>query len=111
MAIVIQAKSSSGGSYDVHFDREPLRVFCECRAGVNRQLCKHKRAFINGDESMLADRNQANELRTVTEWLQGSEIVAAEADLTRVEAEKARIAREEKKLKSRLAALLDGGAG
>jgi hypothetical protein len=60
---------------------------------------------------MLADPLQADDLRTLGEWLRGSRILSAEAELARIEAEKDRIVREEKKARDRLTTLLDGRGG
>jgi hypothetical protein len=69
--IRLKAKSSSGGAYDVIFQNKGglLVVFCSCKAGIYGNLCKHKTRLLNGDESMLYNRDDASALREVREWV------------------------------------------
>ena len=67
MKTTLLAKSSSGEPYTVEFATEEsrLRIFCHCQAGVLHRMCKHKKAFIEGDVSMLFDANQAELLAQI----------------------------------------------
>jgi hypothetical protein len=69
--IRLKAKSSSGGAYDVTFQKKGglLVVFCSCKAGIYGNLCKHRTRLLNGDESMLYNRDDASALREVREWV------------------------------------------
>jgi hypothetical protein len=66
------AKSSHGEPYKVEFSAEGdgLRIFCHCQAGVLHRMCKHKRAFIEGDIKMLFDPAQAALLSEIRSWPQ-----------------------------------------
>ena len=67
MNLTLKAKSSSGSFYDVYFRQvdEGLTVHCDCPAGEWGKFCKHKWQFLNGDESMLFDLSQSNDLKTI----------------------------------------------
>jgi hypothetical protein len=72
--IILKAKSSSGGTYDVKFRKEGnlLVVSCPCKAGIYGNMCKHKTLLLNGDESILHNRDDAPALREVREWVNQS---------------------------------------
>lgn len=71
MNITLLAKSSSGGAYEVYFtlEKDTLSVQCTCRAGMFHKLCKHKRALITGDKSMLYDSSQEDDFAKIQEWV------------------------------------------
>jgi hypothetical protein len=106
MKTILQAKSSSGGSYDVEFQvvDNSVRVFCHCQAGVLQQMCKHKLALINGDASMLFDARQSEDLAATRAWPEFSDLKARTGDyeskLKQIEAAKRQIAKEEKEIKA-----------
>jgi hypothetical protein len=83
MEIILLAKSSSGDSYPVHFRAAATGVtaFCTCQAGVNRMLCKHVRALIEGDQRMLYDPAQAAHLSEVARWCEDSGMLTILAQL------------------------------
>ena len=74
--ITILAKSSSkkGVHYSVNFlfDEDRLFVSCDCPAGRFRKFCKHKLAFIRGNDSYLYDEGQRDDLNKVADWVQKS---------------------------------------
>jgi hypothetical protein len=75
--IELLAKSSSSDTpYTVrcYLEENKMSVFCSCRAGENRMLCKHVRKIIAGDDSILYDRNQKNELEEISDHLQKTQI-------------------------------------
>jgi len=75
--IEILAKSSSSDTPYVvrcYFEENKISVFCSCRAGDNRILCKHVRRIIAGDDSILYDINQKNELEKISNHLQKTQI-------------------------------------
>jgi hypothetical protein len=71
MKVTLAAISSSGnGTYSVDFltnDEGKLSVFCDCPAGEWGKFCKHKWRLLHGDESMLADQTQIDDLQKVAE--------------------------------------------
>jgi uncharacterized Zn finger protein len=75
--IEILAKSSSSDTpYNIscYLEENKISVFCSCPAGDNRLLCKHVRKIIAGDDSILYDRNQKNELEKISNHLQKTQI-------------------------------------
>ena len=58
--ISLKVKSSSGEPYDVdiNFSDNRYMVFCNCQAGVYGKRCKHKTSVLDGDFSMLYDKNE-----------------------------------------------------
>ena len=75
--IEILAKSSSSDTpYTVrcYFEENKISVFCSCPAGDNRKLCKHVKQVIAGDDSILYDKNQKNELEEISNHLQKTQI-------------------------------------
>jgi len=78
MNITILAKSSSqpGTPYSVNFiiDDGKLHVYCSCPAGIYGQLCKHKTAFIEGDNNMLYDISQQGLLADIFSTIKASSL-------------------------------------
>lgn len=76
MKATLLAKSSHGEPYKVEFSTEDnsLRIFCHCQAGVLHRMCKHKRAFIEGDAQMLFDPAQAALLSEIRSWPQFQDV-------------------------------------
>lgn len=112
MKISIAAKGSSGVPYAVDFTLDDSRLAgrCNCKAGVHRQLCKHKTELLAGDASRLYDPEDTAQL----EYLQA--LIAKAPEIKSVAAEIAaseRIIREEqarlKKIKKQFAKRLDDG--
>jgi hypothetical protein len=94
--IHLLANSSSSDPYSVAFEVTPqgITAVCTCQAGMNRQLCKHLRAFISGDARMLFDPSQAPALQEVTRWCQAAGIPALFDEMDR-ELEKIAVAKKE----------------
>ncbi len=76
MDVTIFAKSSSQpkSPYNVNFIVVDgmLRIHCSCPAGIYGQLCKHKTAFIEGDNKMLYDISQKEILTDIISIIQAS---------------------------------------
>ena len=115
MKVTLQARSSSGGSYDVEFQmvENSVRVFCHCQAGILQQMCKHKFALIQGDASMLFDPRQTALLTEVRAWPQFSRLMARAEEYKRaleeIEVAKSQLTQQEKQLKARFARALARG--
>jgi hypothetical protein len=75
--ITLLAKSSSSTTpYKIEFiaDGPSVRVYCHCKAGVQRWMCKHKLALILGDSTMLFDPGQTELLSQIQSWPQYSDL-------------------------------------
>jgi uncharacterized Zn finger protein len=86
--IEILAKSSSSDTpYTVkcYLEKNKISVFCSCPAGDNRKLCKHVRQIITGDDSILYDRNQKNELEAIRNHLTETAIPLLLSELEKYE--------------------------
>lgn len=73
--ITFQAKSSSGDCYNVviRITDKSVSIICHCQAGLLTQFCKHAKAIIDGDESILFDQSQANILSDFQSYLTTSQ--------------------------------------
>ena len=109
--IILKAKSSSGGTYDVIFQNKGglLVVFCSCKAGIYGNICKHKTQLLNGDESMLYNRNDVTALREIIEWIGKSSYkeLLEEYDILKSQIEDAK--GKERKFRNRLEKMLAEG--
>ena len=101
MKITLKAKSSSGEPYDVDFlsEKGALQAHCTCKAGIMRTACKHRLAFLKGDQKMLADPSQADQLATVVQWANQAGFPALLQQLADAEAQVSRAQRDVKKMK------------
>lgn len=108
MKAVLLAKSSHGEPYKVEFsaDNNSLKIFCHCQAGVLHRMCKHKRAFIEGDVGMLFDPAQASILSEIRSWPQFQSVQehldAYLKQLTEIEKAKGELDKKEKQIKAAL---------
>ena len=86
--IVISAKSSSSDTpyiVECYLEENTVSVFCSCPAGENQMLCKHVRQILAGDDSILYDRNQKNELEKISNHLQKTQIPSLALELKKSE--------------------------
>lgn len=81
--IEILAKSSSGNPYKVLFtiEENSISAFCSCPAGIHRKLCKHITRIMNGEDSILFDSNQKQELAKIVSLLRNTKIPSLISDL------------------------------
>jgi hypothetical protein len=88
MTIVVMARSSSQPEpYSVTFstDDKLLAIRCACPAGELSQLCKHKLALLQGDESILFDSSQRDQLTTALGWVRSTSIPSLLDELKQAE--------------------------
>jgi hypothetical protein len=103
MEIQFRVQGSSTEPYLVTFirDAEGLIATCTCAAGSMGQHCKHRLAILTGDATSLVSDN-GTEIATVTEWLVGSALSVALAELEaaeqQLEAAKRAVASAKKRL-------------
>lgn len=121
--LVFHVVSSSGnGGYTVSFDYSPrngaLSVSCDCPAGIHGQLCKHKLALIDGDDSVYDPKMEdggfpPDKWATAMTWVKESGldklVLAFQERLKTLEAKKRRLQTQVKNEKARLARMLSEG--
>ncbi len=103
--IEILAKSSSSDTpYTArcYLEENKISIFCSCPAGDNRKLCKHVRQIISGDDSILYDRNQKNELEVIRNHLPETAIPLLLSELEKSESLLEETKRNVKKAKKKL---------
>ena len=71
---IIKVISSSGEPYDVHveFSDNKFKVHCNCPAGIFGKLCKHKTGLLDGDSSLLFNKNDYEILEQIHEVVKKS---------------------------------------
>lgn len=109
--IILKAISSSGEPYDVNFDLldNKLAVFCNCPAGMYGKLCKHKTKFLDGDLSMLFDKNDQERLEQVHEMVKKSKYTEVISSYNTIKKEIENAQKKEKKLKEQIEHVLKTG--
>lgn len=94
-------KGSSPEPYELTFikDGDSLTAICTCPAGTYGNFCKHRIAILDGD-SRAVTSNNADKVEQVVEWLPGTDVAAALAQLRAAEKEgvKTAIVNAKKKL-------------
>ena len=101
--LTLHVKGSSADPYELIFikDGDHLTALCDCPAGTFSNLCKHRVAILDGDAAAVVD-DDAGKVSTVVEWLLGTDVELALAELREVEAQantsKSEIADAKKKL-------------
>ena len=82
-------QGSSEEAYEVTFSglaSNNMSVFCTCQAGKHRLICKHKINILRGSaENVLS--NNADEIKTLQEWLKGTALEREIAEMDRLEIE------------------------
>lgn len=89
--------------YTVQFLRfgDSVKASCTCKAGRNRQLCKHRLAILDGDLKAVVSEN-LEEVADVATWIAGSQLAPIIAEVNRLEIEKRAIEQKLKSSKRRL---------
>ncbi len=79
-------KGSSAEPYELTFikDGDSLTALCTCPAGQYGNYCKHRMAILDGDGRAIVGDN-ANQVATISDWLQGTDVAAALAEFRRIE--------------------------
>ena len=68
-----------------YIDGDVISAFCSCPAGEHRKLCKHVMQIINGDDSILYDRNQKAIFDQICSHLQETTIPSLLSELSKSE--------------------------
>ena len=87
--LTLQVKGSSPDPYELTFikDGDSLTALCNCPAGTFGNLCKHRVAILDGDNSAVIE-DDVGKTGTVVAWLVGTDVESALAELREVEANK-----------------------
>jgi hypothetical protein len=102
MDIILYAKSSDGGFYELFFSFEQTAVSakCNCRAGIFGKLCKHKLTLLSGDDSLLHDKSNIEDFNKLNELIQQTNLPQLTSQLLTIRSIIETEQREEKKIKS-----------
>ena len=101
MELKLKAESSNGESYYIisclSNDNGLVTVHCNCQAGMLGKHCKHKKRLLCGDESLLFDSSQVDDLRTLNLVATQRGIVAHYEKLSSLESQLDGLTKEQKK--------------
>lgn len=74
----IKVKSSSSPDiiYNVDFDVEldKIKIECDCKAGINKVLCKHRLDLIDGDVTNLVNKQDSEKVHKILSILDRNKI-------------------------------------
>ena len=84
--ITFLVRGSAPKPYEVIFikDGDSLTAICDCPAGQFSNVCKHRRSILEGNFDAITSEN-ANLAPKVIEWLAGTDVEAALAELRHAE--------------------------
>ena len=111
--VALLVRSSSGnGPYHVSVELCDRKVtaICDCQAGQHGLHCKHQRAVVKGDKSILHDMAQYPDLTRASDLLSRSQIKFALEDVEAAEDVVEKAKKELKNLRARLGRLMTQGA-
>lgn len=79
-------QGSTPAPYEVTFikDGDSLTAVCTCPAGEFGNFCKHRISILDGKSTAITSEN-AGQVRLVQEWLPGTDVEAALAELRTAE--------------------------
>lgn len=84
--LTISVKGSSADPYEVTFikDGDSLTALCSCPAGQYGNFCKHRISILDGNSKAIVSDN-ADQVSTVLQWLQGTDVAAALSEFRELE--------------------------
>lgn len=87
--LTFRVKGSSAEPYEITFikDGDSLTALCSCPAGQYGNFCKHRIAILDGNSTAIVGDN-ADQVAVVQDWLAGTDVAAALAELRAVEQSK-----------------------
>ncbi len=106
--LVFRIKGSSADPYEVTFikDGVSLTALCTCPAGTFGNLCKHRVMILDGKFEAITSEN-SDLAPKVAEWLTGTDVEAALAELRNAERLKEHSKDEIMALKKKLAKVMN----
>jgi hypothetical protein len=86
--IIFAVQGSAAQPYQVKFQHHAGRVAasCTCPAGIFQDICKHRVMILNGITKGIVSDNTAA-VPQVQQWIVGTEVGAALAEMTSLEAQ------------------------
>ena len=84
--LTFRVKGSSAEPYEITFikDGDSLTALCSCPAGQYGNFCKHRIAILDGNGKAVVSDN-VDQVAVVRDWLAGTDVAAALAELRAVE--------------------------
>jgi len=106
--LVFLVKGSSSDAYEITFikDGSSLTALCTCPAGTFGNLCKHRLAILDGDTKAVTSDN-IDQVPKVIDWLIGTDVEAALAELRAAEKSKEHTKDEIMALKKKVAKVMN----
>lgn len=85
--LIFQVKGSSEEPYEITFikDGDSLTALCSCPAGQYGNFCKHRIAILDGNAKAIVSDN-ADQVATIVDWLQGTDVGTALGEFRAIEA-------------------------
>ncbi len=107
----VASDSNPDELYTVAFYNEDgkVSIWCDCAAGDNGQVCKHKRDLAQGDDERLTEEDEIEALDTVVAWVRQSPIGAQMAAVQSAEAAAKEAQKATRNAKTELARLMRHG--
>ena len=106
--VVFLVKGSSSDAYEITFikDGSSLTALCTCPAGTFGNLCKHRVAILDGNTKAITSDN-ADQAPKVIDWLVGTDVETALAELRAAEKSKEHTKDEIMALKKKVAKVMN----
>ncbi len=106
--LVFLVEGSSSDAYEIKFikDGSSLTALCTCPAGTFGNLCKHRVAILDGNGNAISSDN-AGQVPRILDWLVGTDIETALAELRIAEKSKEHSKDEVMALKRKLAKVMN----
>ena len=84
--LMVLVKGSSADPYEVTFikDGDSLTALCSCPAGQYGNFCKHRISILDGNGKAIVSDN-AEQVSTVLDWLQGTDVATALSEFRELE--------------------------
>lgn len=97
-------QGSEPSPYKVVFRKEGtnLKATCNCKAGVNGMLCKHRLSILDGEKGAVVSENP-DQVAEVASWLAGSNVAGAISEVVSLEVQKKQIEAKIKRAKKMVA--------
>lgn len=106
--IEFQIQGSADEPYVIRVSRvsnDNMRATCTCPAGIIGKHCKHRISLLSGNTIDIVSNNE-HDVKTVRQWMVGTDVEAALNNLAKVEGDFLRLKKEVEAAKHKLARAL-----